>query len=229
MLTQLSTDNLLSGATDPEALLAVAEQLPSVEIRYLPRLHAKVYVSDTTQAVVTSGNLTDSGLGRNHEYGVRVTDPDTVSRIRNDVQKLAALGARIPVEELRALVRAASDLRARRKSAEASLRAEIRKEFEDRVAALNDDLLRVRAIGRSVDAILSDTILYVLRNGPLTTHDIHQEVQRIHPDLCDDDIDRVINGQRFGKKWKHAVRSAQAKLKQKGRILLRDGRWESVQ
>jgi phosphatidylserine/phosphatidylglycerophosphate/cardiolipin synthase-like enzyme len=228
LLTDLSTDNLLSGATDAAALLAVAEQLPTAEIHYLPRLHAKVYVCDCTSAVVTSDNMTEGGLRRNHEYGVRVSDPPTVSRIRADVLRLAGLGARMPISELKLLVEAATDLRARRKTAESSIRSDARKAFEQRLVEVNDELLRVRASGRSVDAVFSDTILFVLRNGPLATQDIHREVQRIHPDLCDDSIDRVINGRHFGKKWKHAVRSAQSNLKQRGQIVLRDGRWESV-
>jgi hypothetical protein len=50
-------------------------------------------------------------------------------------------------------------------------------------------------------------------------------IQRIHADLCDDSIDRVIDGEHFGKKWKHAVRTAQQQLKKRGEIHLRDGRW----
>ncbi|MEK7270344.1 MAG: hypothetical protein AAB215_05290 [Planctomycetota bacterium] len=50
-------------------------------------------------------------------------------------------------------------------------------------------------------------------------------IQNIHPDICDDSIDRVIDGQHFGKKWKHFVRSAQQHLKQRGEIRLQNGRW----
>lgn len=49
--------------------------------------------------------------------------------------------------------------------------------------------------------IFSNTILYLLkkRNG-LSTYEMHPRIQEIHPDICDDSIDRVINGQHFGKK-----------------------------
>jgi hypothetical protein len=53
-------------------------------------------------------------------------------------------------------------------------------------------------------------------------------VQAIHPDLCDDSIDRVIDGEHFGKKWKHQVRSAQSYLKRIGSVQLRDGKWRLV-
>jgi hypothetical protein len=49
--------------------------------------------------------------------------------------------------------------------------------------------------------------------------------QEIHPDLCDDDVDRVIHGVRFGRKWKHAVRTAQQQLKRNRSIELQDGQW----
>jgi hypothetical protein len=51
-------------------------------------------------------------------------------------------------------------------------------------------------------------------------------VQALHPDLCDDLVDRVIDGQHFGKKWKHAVRTAQQHLKRQGQIELHEGRWQ---
>jgi hypothetical protein len=50
-------------------------------------------------------------------------------------------------------------------------------------------------------------------------------VQQIHPDLCDDSIDRVIDGMNFGKKWKHHVRSAQQALKREGVVLFDNGTW----
>jgi hypothetical protein len=225
LLTALSTDSLLSGSTDPVALLAMAESLPDVSVRYLPRLHAKVYISDESQAVVTSGNLTDGGLWRNYEYGVLISERETVARIRDDVLKLAALGSPISAADLRAMASATTDLRSVRKAAEATLLAELRQQFESRLSDLNEGLLRVRVGERSLNAVLSETVLYVLRRGPLPTPAIHREVQRIHPDLCDDTVDRVINGQHFGKKWKHAVRIAQHHLKQSGRIVLRDRLW----
>lgn len=225
LLTDLSADNLLSGGTDPAALLAVLESLPAVNLRFLPRLHAKVYISDSNQAVVTSGNLTDSGLRRNFEYGVRITAPNLVSQIRQEVLGLAELGSPVSVDELRAMAVASADLRMRRRAAEATWRADLRRELDNRLDELNENLLRVRAGERSLDAVLSETILFVLRRGARATPELHREVQRIHPDLCDDTIDRVINGQHYGKKWKHAVRRAQYHLKQKGRITLNGRQW----
>jgi hypothetical protein len=47
----------------------------------------------------------------------------------------------------------------------------------------------------------------------------------MHPDLCDDKLDRVIGGVNFGKKWKHLVRSAQQALKREGCIALDGSKW----
>jgi hypothetical protein len=59
----------------------------------------------------------------------------------------------------------------------------------------------------------------------MTTEDIHPLIKAIHPDLCDDSVDRVIDGKRFGKKWKHAVRTAQQQLKKRGVVRYDDGLW----
>jgi hypothetical protein len=55
----------------------------------------------------------------------------------------------------------------------------------------------------------------------MPTAELHPLIQRIHPDLCDDSVDRVIDGKHFGKKWKHAVRTAQQHLKKIGKVELR--------
>ena len=66
-------------------------------------------------------------------------------------------------------------------------------------------------------AVFEKTILYLLKTrGPLETKSLHTLVSAIHPDLCDDSVERIIDGKTFGKKWKHAVRTAQQKLKKKG-------------
>lgn len=225
VVTDLSTDNILSGSTDAEALLSLTDAFPTTRVRYLPRLHAKVYVRDEAEAVVTSGNMTDGGLTRNHELGLRLLDPVVVGAVRSHVNRLASLGAAVPGAQLRAFASAASELKQRWRAAKASAQKEVKAAFEEQVSEVNDTLLNIRVTGRSINAIFSDTILFVLRNGPMGTPDINREVQRIHPDLCDDAVDRVINDQRFGKKWKHAVRIAQSHLKDKGAIALSQKKW----
>ncbi|RKY39994.1 MAG: hypothetical protein DRP75_00335 [Candidatus Omnitrophota bacterium] len=82
---------------------------------------------------------------------------------------------------------------------------------------------------KNTNAIFSKTILDLLKErGPLSTEQIHPLIQAIHPDICDDSIDRVIDGQHFGKKWKHLVRGAQQSLKRRGLIFLKNNKWHLV-
>ena len=228
VLTDLSRDNMLSGATDVEAIASLVEAVPQTIVRFLPSLHAKVYVFDSRSAVVTSGNFTDSGLRRNFEYGVHVNEPAAVATIRSDMLTYGELGSAISLAQLQSFATAAKDLRLLRTKAEAGLRHKLRLEFDRKLDEMEEVVLRVRAGNRSLDAILADAILYVLRDGPKATPLIHAAVQRIHPDLCDDTVDRIINGRRFGKKWKHSVRIAQSHLKERGRIKLAGGQWMMV-
>jgi len=225
VLTDLSRDNMLSGATDVAAIASLVESFPDAVVRFLPSLHAKIYVSDSRQAVVTSANLTENGLLRNLEYGVMFSDPAEVARIRVDLLRYGELGSPITLSQLQAFATAAEELRSVRARAERSLRSKIRAEFDRKVEAMEVTVLRARAADRSLDAILSDAILYLLAERGMTTQEIHACVQRIHPDLCDDTIDRVIDGRSFGKKWKHAVRNAQSHLKKRGKIRLVGTRW----
>lgn len=219
---------MLSGATDVAALASLVEEFPQTEVRFLPSLHAKAYVIDSREAVVTSANFTESGLWRNFEYGVFVSDRAAVARIRADILNYGELGSPVTLPQLRAFAEATADLRAVRAKAEKSLRHSLRVELENRLNEMDEAVLRTRAGDRSLDAILSDAVLYILRDRAMTTPEIHLAVQRIHPDLCDDRVDRIINGRSFGKKWKHAVRRAQYHLKERGKISLENSRWVVV-
>lgn len=228
IVTDLSRDNLLSGSTDAASLLRLADAIPGTKIRFLPSLHAKVYIADERRAVVTSSNLTDNGMFRNIEYGVSLEDPLTVASVRADVLRYSELGSPIGQEQLQTLVRISEELRDLNRIAQRSLRRRFRREFDRRVAAADVEILRVRAAGRTAHAIFAETILHLLRSGPLRTVDLNRKIQQIHPDLCDDSVDRVIDGQHFGKKWKHGVRTAQAHLRRAGRIERVGDHWNTV-
>jgi len=225
VLTDLSRDNMLSGATDVEAVTSVVRAFPATEIRFLPSLHAKVYVADDTEAVVTSANMTASGLARNFEYGVRFLEPPVVRQIRQDVVEYAALGSPIDLSQLEAFVRITLELRDIRKTAEKTLRNRLRREFDKKLREAEDEIIRARVSGRPPHSIFAEAIRHILRSGPSSTQDLHRAVRQIHPDLCDDTLDRIIDGKHFGKKWKHSVRTAQQHLKKRGEIELVGGRW----
>ena len=62
-------------------------------------------------------------------------------------------------------------------------------------------------------------------NALMSTVELHPKVQKLLPDLCDDSVELVIDGQHFGKRWKHAVRNAQQYLKLHGQIVFDGKRW----
>lgn len=216
---------MLSGSTDPAAIADIADAFPNCEVRFLPSLHAKVYVADNSVAVITSSNLTTNGLFRNFECGVRITGVDHVSNIKDQVTRYARLGSPVSQEQLRQFAEICSELRELRRRAEQSVRREVRAEFNRRLEDADTEILRARVAGRAQHAVFAETILYLLRAGSRRTEELHREIQRIHPDLCDDTVDRVIDGQHFGKKWKHAVRTAQQYLKRDGRVRYAGTHW----
>jgi phosphatidylserine/phosphatidylglycerophosphate/cardiolipin synthase-like enzyme len=219
IVTNLAVDSLLSGSIDAAALLYLAQSIPNSTVTYLPSLHAKIYVADTKVAVITSANLTNKGLAGNHEYGVLLRDPMLVSRVRTDLTRYASLGNKVSLETLAALTQAAQELKSIRQKADQSIKARLRAAFEQRTEEAKLELLKARAKGKTTHGIFCDTILYLLeQKGPCRTVELHPLVQQIHPDLCDDTIDRVIEGVHFGKKWKHYVRNAQQALKRNGLI-----------
>ncbi|TKJ36791.1 MAG: hypothetical protein CEE38_10850 [Planctomycetes bacterium B3_Pla] len=86
VLTDLSPTNVCQGATDPAAIRTLWHAVADFTLLHLPRLHAKVYVGDFRCAIVTSANLTAGGLGRNYEYGIRVSEHRFVKDIADDIR-----------------------------------------------------------------------------------------------------------------------------------------------
>lgn len=226
ILTDLSPLNICQGSTDPKALQYLTAVAPNFLTWHLPRLHAKVYIADVHRAIVTSGNLTAAGLMCNYEYGVEITNPRTVEAIRRDFTTYADLGASVSVDRLIAFCQIADRVRASFRKVQGAVAKTARREFEQALRGAEDELIRLRLAGGAVHAIFVRTILYLLtRHGPLSTESLHSMIEAIHPDLCDNRVDRVIDGKRFGKRWKHAVRTAQQHLKRKGLVRLRGDRW----
>ena len=228
-VTNLSSRNMLQSVTDPRAVLSLATSTRNSSIVHLPGVHAKVYISDCSKAIVTSGNLTAGGLYRNLESGVLVTDRDFVSRLRVQMNEFKELGASIPNAKLNGYCDALEQVIPQWKQAQRDIDSAARQRFEGTLQSIDEDLIRQRLAGGTVSSVFARTIEYLLRNrGPLSTVEIHPEIAVLHPDLCDDTIDRVIDGHSYGKKWKHAVRSAQQLLKSKGIITYAEGRWQLI-
>ena len=227
-LTNLRPESALNGATDLEAIVDLGKALPLFELTHLPGLHAKVYVADDQSAVVTSANLTEPGINRNLEYGVALTDPTLVRQVRKDFENYALLGARILPADVEDLLTEINELKVLFREAERSIRSQARRAFKEKLKTTQNQLLRHQARGKTTQGMLCDAILFSLAKGPLRTDELHPLVQQLQPDLCNDSIDRVIDGVHFGKRWKHHVRSAQQYLKRTGRVRYDGGLWHLV-
>lgn len=225
LLTDLSPINVVQASTDPGAVHSLATALPRTRVFHLPRVHAKVYVKDAESAIVTSGNLTKGGLDINYEYGLKVLDEPTAAAIYRDITEYAELGALVPIEALSVYREQAAHLRELYKNQERTVRrADTR--LRRALVTAADELTRLRLAAGPMHTVFAATIMYLLaKHGPMPTTELHPRVEAIHPDLCDNSVDRVIDGKRFGKKWKHAVRTAQQQLKKRGLIKLNGDNW----
>jgi len=225
-LTNLSVKNLCQTSTDPLAIKSVVDHVPRSSVFHLPGLHAKAYIADESCAIITSGNLTGGGLYRNYEYGVQLTDAALVRQIGLDLSDFAQLGVEVPQSRLAAYCDVVRGLYESIRQAQRSAQNAIRQRFHKSLDRIEEDLIQLRLEGGPIHAVFSRTIEYLLRvHGPLATVQIHPMISSLHPDLCDDTVDRVIDGKRFGKKWKHAARTAQQQLKKQGKIVYGDGTW----
>jgi phosphatidylserine/phosphatidylglycerophosphate/cardiolipin synthase-like enzyme len=230
VVTGISLKTLLQGATDRDALAELQTAIVSTRIVYLPRVHAKVYLADKRMAIVGSANFTAGGISRNFEYVACIYASQQVQRIRTDIEAYANLGGIVTPRQLATIREIAGSLRQSVDEEQRSISEKMRRASEKIRRETEDDLIRVRIGGTSINAIFSRTIEYLLRREPLTTKQLHERIRGIHPDLCDDTMDRVIDGVRYGKLWKHQVRTAQQHLKRANRIALDEasGTWQSL-
>ena len=112
----------------------------------------------------------------------------------------ASLGAEINFEELNSYCKASEEIKKLYKQREKSTKKEFERNFQKAIVNTNDELLKARLLGGALHPIFEKTIIYLLqRNGALSTIKIHKLIKEIHPDLCEDSVDRIINGVRFGK------------------------------
>ncbi len=229
LLTDLNPAHVCDGSLEPAALGTIVDAIPVATLWHIPRLHAKVYVADHARAIVTSGNLTAGAFYRNVEYGVDICDSALVRTILDHFEVFQATGATVSREQLAKYVAAAAQLRETFLRQQKSASNAATKALREAMREAEDDLVRLRLAGGAMHTVFGGTIGYLLRrNGPMSTVQLHALVRELHPELCDDNVDRVIDGENFGKKWKHAVRTAQQNLKKKGEVTYADGIWSSL-
>ncbi|MBZ0172468.1 MAG: hypothetical protein K8E66_08825, partial [Phycisphaerales bacterium] len=185
-------------------------------------------IADDTRSIVTSGNLTANALYRNAEYGVVIDRRADVRAIQSDFDDYRAAGTPVALDDLMAYSEIAAEVResiARRNAGNPALSRSLDKALR----SAEDRLIRLRLRGGAVHTVFAKTVRYLLvKHGPMRTRQIHERVRALHPDLCDDSIDRVIDGKHYGRKWKHAVRTAQQQLKRTGIAAYADGIWRIV-
>jgi hypothetical protein len=225
VLTDVRSNNVLSGSLDIEALNVFSARIPESIVVNLPRLHAKVYVADRACALVTSANLTPSGMDFNFEFGVEFHDSEFVGSVRKDLEAYSRLGNVLSRQSLVELQVVADELSGEFQKVQKSAASSLKRRFSEKLRAANYQFLRAQVGKRSAHRLFSEAILYALTASPLSTIELHPKVQTLLPDLCDDSVELIINGQQFGKRWKHAVRNAQQYLKRTGQIVFDGKRW----
>jgi hypothetical protein len=227
-ITNIKPESVLAGSLELDGLADLGRRFTKMRLFHVPSLHAKVYVADQACAIITSGNLTEGGVRGNCEYGVVLRDTAQVREIRDDFEGYSRLGALVSIEEAVTLAHDLSRLRGQYRATESKVIKEAGSLFRKKLLEAQERVLRFRARGTSTHAIFCDTIEYLLSKGPLRTIEMHPLIQRMHPDICDDHIDRVIDGVNFGKKWKHHVRTAQQALKRAYKVKFDGQKWYST-
>lgn len=237
LLTNLDERNLSDGLVDSAALFWLCQQVPGTTVRHLRYLHAKAYIADNHTAIVTSANLTNGGLYRNYEIGVKITDPEEVADISNDLHEYGEFGVLVPADALFELDEMAREAQRHKQVSSDATRRRDESKYDESLKNISERLAELRTETEefaidptaSITAKFADAVKYVLkRNGPLPTTEIHPLVQELMPEWCDDDVERIIKGASFGRKWKHQVRNAQVQLRRDGTIVLEKGRWTLV-
>ena len=163
----------------------------------------------------------------NFEYGILIDDKNVISIIKEDMLKYYSLGNIFNKNLLEKINKESEKLYKIKYETDNLIKdTKLARLLKKAAETIDSEILKNKIKGRTINAIFSDTIIFILKKkGSLSTDNLHLIIQSIHPDICDDSIDREIEGQHFGKKWKHLVRSAQQSLKRKGLINLKGGKW----
>ena len=215
-LTNLDREAVSTSALDLTALQRLVQMSPSSRLFGLSNLHAKVFVADEKAAIVTSGNLTRSGLDSNIEYGVLLRQPRIVRAVREDMLSFTPLGNQIDSDTLAKLLPLESELRLARENINRSPTPDAQRRFDTVMREARVALVSAQLGNRTAHAAFGDAIQFVLAKGPQSTKIIEQEVRQLMPALCDDNEYFMIKGERYGKTWKRRLRHAQLHLKRRG-------------
>lgn len=90
VVTRFNLADFADGVSDIAALRSLLAA--GAEVRGIRNLHAKVYIFGDKRSMVTSANLTEAALTRNHEFGLVSEDPAIISASKAYFEKLWAFG-----------------------------------------------------------------------------------------------------------------------------------------
>lgn len=86
VITRYNLNGFRDGVSDISALRLLHRA--GAKIRGIKNLHAKAYLIGTDRAIVTSANLTEQGLMRNHEFGFYAQDEAIVANCHSYFERL---------------------------------------------------------------------------------------------------------------------------------------------
>lgn len=86
VITRFSLADFSDGVSDTSALRLLLEK--GAQIRGVRNLHSKLYLFGENRAVVTSANLTEAALLRNHEFGFVAGDPGIITNCSDYFENL---------------------------------------------------------------------------------------------------------------------------------------------
>lgn len=224
LLTDLRSQSILDNSLDIEALQLFQNNIQRFELVTLPRLHAKVYLFDGSYAVIGSSNLTPSGFEYNYEYNVGFSDSEHIQKIRTDIEDYTLLGNTVEREKVNELSIISKEVKEEYSKVIKSATSSIKKKFTATLKIADVKFTEALVGKKTAYSIFKEAVIYCLSKEPLSTIDLQDKVQRMLPDLCVDE-ELVINGQRFGKAWKHQVRTVLNDLRRRGNLIAINKIW----
>lgn len=217
LLTDLRSQSILDSALDVEALQVFQDRLHKFELLTLPGLHAKVYIFDNAYAVVGSSNLTPSGFEYNYEYSVGISDLTTVQKIRIDIDNYSRIGNKVGKEKINELCVVAQELKEEYERVSKSATSSIKRKFNETLQKADTKFIEALVGKKTAYSIFKEAVIYCLTREPLSTQDLEETIKHMLPRLCIDQ-ELVINGQKFGKVWKHKIRTVLNDLRRRGNL-----------
>ncbi len=87
LITSFKLMNIHSGSVDIEGLEKIIKN--NGIVKNFSKLHAKIYLFDDKEVVISSANLTNGGLLNNYEYGIYSNDKQIVNKTIEDFNLLS--------------------------------------------------------------------------------------------------------------------------------------------